>query len=156
MGVVLFYWPTRRAELFSRTMREISRYDGTQRAELKKRLAVVKSRISVAPRVGLVLGTGLGGFVRELTNSSVIPFVDIPHFPTPTAPSHAGRLVVGSCNGISVAVMEGRFHYYEGYSLQDVTFPIRVLKALGIETLLLTNAAGGLNPHFELANVVCH
>ncbi len=106
------------------------------------------------PRVGLILGTGLGGLAEQIEQEAVIPYEAIPHFPVSTVQSHAGRLVCGKLRGVPIVAMEGRFHFYENYSLQQVTFPVRVMKALGIETLIVTNAAGGINPHFELADVV--
>lgn len=115
---------------------------------------LVNSRWDSTPTLGLVLGTGLGELARQITATVEIPYEEIPHFPVSTAPSHAGRLVCGELQGVSLVAMEGRFHYYEGYSLAEVTFPIRVMKALGADTLLLTNAAGGLNPEFELGDVV--
>lgn len=105
-------------------------------------------------RVGMVLGTGLGGLTEQIEIQAAIPYGDIPHFPLSTAPSHAGRLVCGRLRGVPIVAMEGRFHYYEGYSLQQVTFPVRVMKALGADTLLVTNAAGGINPQLDLADIV--
>lgn len=106
------------------------------------------------PKVGMILGTGLGGLTEQIEIQATIPYSDIPHFPISTAPSHAGRLVCGTLKGVSIVAMEGRFHYYEGYSLSQVTFPVRVMKALGADTLLVTNAAGGINPQLDLADVV--
>ena len=106
------------------------------------------------PTVGLVLGTGLGGLAEQIDTVAAIPYEEIPHFPESTAPSHAGRLVCGELNGVPLVAMEGRFHFYEGYTLADVTFPVRVMRSLGAETLLLTNAAGGLDPEYRLADVV--
>lgn len=106
------------------------------------------------PKVGMILGTGLGGLTEQIEIEAAISYGDIPHFPVSTAPSHAGRLVCGKLKGVPIVAMEGRFHYYEGYSLQQVTFPVRVMKALGAETLLVTNAAGGINPQLDLADIV--
>src|SRR5205807_8185867 len=111
-------------------------------------------RSPAAPRVGIILGTGLGGLASQIESSTTIAYGDIPHFPVSTVESHAGQLVCGRLRGVEVAAMEGRFHYYEGYSMQEVTFPVRVMRALGVEILIVTNAAGGMNPHFELADVV--
>lgn len=105
-------------------------------------------------KVGMILGTGLGGLTEQIEIQAAIPYGDIPHFPISTAPSHAGRLVCGTLFGVPIVAMEGRFHYYEGYSLQQVTFPVRVMKALGADTLLVTNAAGGINPQLDLADIV--
>lgn len=106
------------------------------------------------PAIGMILGTGLGGLSEQIEVACRIPYGDIPHFPKSTAPSHAGQLVCGTLHGVPLVAMEGRFHYYEGYSLQEVTFPIRVMKALGAETLLVTSAVGGMNPQFNLADIV--
>jgi purine-nucleoside phosphorylase len=114
----------------------------------------LKEKSAVSPRFGLILGTGLGGLAAEIEAETQIPYGEIPHFPTSTVESHAGQLTLGTLKGRSVVAMEGRFHYYEGYSLQEVTFPVRVMKALGVETLFVTNAAGGMNPQYDLADIV--
>lgn len=114
----------------------------------------VQSRWSVTPRVGLILGTGLGGLASQIHDQAVIPYGQIPHFPESTVQSHAGQLVCGTLSGVPVVAMEGRFHFYEGYSMQEITFPVRVMKALGVETLVVTNAAGGMNHQLELADLV--
>jgi purine-nucleoside phosphorylase len=106
------------------------------------------------PRAGLILGTGLGGLAEQIETEATIPYGQVPHFPESTALSHAGRLVCGKLRGVPLIAMEGRFHYYEGYSLQQVTFPVRVMKALGAEILLVTNAAGGINPQLDLGGLV--
>lgn len=116
--------------------------------------AFLKGMWSRAPKAGLILGTGLGGLAEQIQQEAVIPYDEIPHFPRSTVESHAGRLVCGTLRGTPIVAMEGRFHYYEGYSLTQVTFPVRVMKALGAEALVVTNAAGGINPQFELADVV--
>lgn len=114
----------------------------------------IHNRIKFAPQLGMILGTGLGGLSEQIESPVIIPYEEIPHFPRSTVESHAGQLVCGRLKGMPVVAMEGRFHYYEGYSMQEVTFPVRVMKSLGVETLLLTNAAGGLNPHHNLADIV--
>src|SRR5271163_3360235 len=101
------------------------------------------------PKVGIILGTGLGAFAHEITDQKVIPYGKIPHFPLSTVESHAGELVFGKLGPTPVVAMKGRFHRYEGYSLQQVTFPVRVMKALGIEYLLVSNACGGMNRDFN-------
>ncbi|MEO2020083.1 MAG: purine-nucleoside phosphorylase [Fuerstiella sp.] len=106
------------------------------------------------PAVGMILGTGLGGLTEQIEVACRIPYDEIPHFPRSTAPSHAGQLVCGSLHGIPLVAMDGRCHYYEGYSLQQVTFPVRVMKALGAETLVVTSAVGGMNPQYQLADIV--
>jgi purine-nucleoside phosphorylase len=117
-------------------------------------VAAIRQRHSTRPRVGIILGTGLGGLAEQIEQQTKIRYEDIPHFPSSTVASHAGQLVCGSLCGIPLVAMEGRFHYYEGYSLQQVTFPVRVMKALGAEILLATNAAGGMNPEHGLGDVV--
>lgn len=114
----------------------------------------VRARCATTPRVGIILGTGLGGLASQIQDRTVIHYGEIPHFPESTVESHAGQLVLGRISGVPVVTMEGRFHFYEGYSMQQVTFPVRVMKALGIDTLIVTNAAGGMNPQFELADVM--
>lgn len=106
------------------------------------------------PAVGMVLGTGLGGLADQIDVAAKIPYEQIPHFPESTAPSHAGTLVCGTLHGVPLVAMEGRFHYYEGYSMQQVTFPIRAMKALGAETLVVTSAVGGMNPQHKLADII--
>lgn len=106
------------------------------------------------PTIGVVLGTGLGGFTGKLEVSARIPYENIPHFPTSTVDAHAGELVFGRVAGKDVVALSGRFHYYEGYSMQEVTFPIRVARELGISTLIVSNAAGGMNPNFEAGDLM--
>lgn len=117
-------------------------------------VATIRKQWGETPAIGMILGTGLGGLSEQIEVACRIPYGDIPHFPESTAPSHAGQLVCGTLHGVPLVAMEGRFHYYEGYSLQEVTFPIRVMKALGAETLLVTSAVGGMNPQFNLADIV--
>jgi purine-nucleoside phosphorylase len=124
------------------------------RDRIDEACGVISAGWATAPAVGLVLGTGLGSVAEQIETSATFAYQDIPHFPISTAPSHAGRLVCGTLGGVPLIAMEGRFHFYEGYSLADVTFPVRVMRSLGADTLVLTNAAGGLNPEFELADVV--
>ena len=114
----------------------------------------LRSRGVAHTHVGMVLGTGLGGLTEQIEVEHEIPYAEIPHFPKSTSPSHAGQLVCGRLCDVPLVAMEGRFHYYEGYSLKDVTFPVRVMKALGAEILVVTNAVGGMNPEYELADVV--
>jgi purine-nucleoside phosphorylase len=114
-----------------------------ERAEHATR--IIRSRISVEPRIAVVLGSGLGGFADDFENPVAIPYEDIPGFVRSTAQGHAGRLVVGTVDSVPVLAMQGRVHYYEGYSLEEVTFPIRTFGLLGVKTLVLTNAAGGIN-----------
>ncbi len=105
-------------------------------------------------QIGIVLGTGLGSFVNEMTVEQTIPYSEIPHFPQATVEFHKGQLLLGTVSKRKVIAMQGRFHYYEGYDMQEITFPVRVLKALGIENLFLSNAAGGMNPAFKKGSLV--
>lgn len=106
------------------------------------------------PTIAIVLGSGLGALADEVEDAVVIPYERIPHFPISTIPGHLGRLVIGRLQGKDVIVMQGRVHYYEGYSMQQVTLPIRVFRVLGVDTLILTNAAGGINPTFKAGEVM--
>jgi len=108
----------------------------------------IQSLIDVRPDIGLILGSGLGELADDIQDAVRIPYESIPHFPVSTVEGHAGRLVIGRLQGKTVIAMQGRFHYYEGYTMQEVTFPVRVMKALGVETLFVTNACGGMNPDF--------
>ncbi len=116
--------------------------------------AVIRELIRVQPRVGLVLGSGLGPLAEEIRDPVRIPYQAIPHFPVSTVEGHAGQLVVGSLAGTPVCAMQGRFHFYEGYTTQQITFPVRVMRRLGVEILVLTNAAGGLNPSFQAGDLM--
>jgi purine-nucleoside phosphorylase len=114
----------------------------------------IRSRWDGHPRLGLVLGTGLGALAQDIQSAVRIPYADLPHFPQSTVVGHAGELVCGMLAGKPVVAMSGRFHAYEGYSLQQITFPVRVMKALGCDTVILSNAAGGLNPQFHKGDVM--
>ena len=114
----------------------------------------VRSRWSGTPRVGIVLGTGLGALAKEIDAEAVVPYPEIPHFPRSTVESHKGQLVCGRLAGQSVMAMEGRFHLYEGYTAAQVTFPIRVMKELGCQILIVSNAAGGLNPFHQKGDLL--
>jgi len=116
--------------------------------------AVVRERFDAHPDVAIILGTGLGRLAAEIKSEVVIEYADIPGFPLSTVESHAGRLLCGTLGGKTVIAMQGRFHRYEGYSLQQVTFPVRVMKALGIDTLVVSNACGGLNPMWSAGDVM--
>ena len=124
------------------------------RRRIDEAVAAVRRTYGGTPRVGMILGTGLGGVADAIAERAEISYAEVPHVPRPTAPSHAGRLVCGTLEGVPVIAMEGRFHFYEGYSLAEVTFPVRVMRALGAEVLVVTNAAGGMNPRYDLADVV--
>ncbi len=109
----------------------------------------IRSRTSQIPTVGLILGSGLGDFADTLEDAVRIPYGEIPHFPVSTAPGHSGNLVIGTKCGVCVAALQGRIHYYEGHSMQTITLPVRVLAALGVTNLVLTNACGGVNTAFQ-------
>ena len=116
--------------------------------------AFIKPRIEVPPEIGLMTGTGLAACVDSMMLSAFFKYQDIPHFPTPTVESHTGRLLFGNMANKPVVVLQGRFHLYEGYSPREVTFPIRVLQELGVKTLILSNASGGLNPNFKAGDIM--
>jgi purine-nucleoside phosphorylase len=124
------------------------------RQQIDESVAYIRSRTAMAPGIGIILGTGLGGLVKELDITCSIEYGDIPHFPLSTVESHHGKLIFGRLAGREVVVMQGRFHYYEGYTLRQVTFPVRVMKFLGVHTLLISNAAGGMNPLFRRGDVM--
>ncbi|PWJ43737.1 purine-nucleoside phosphorylase [Sediminitomix flava] len=106
------------------------------------------------PEVGIILGTGLGGLVNHIDIEHSIDYANIPHFPTSTVETHSGKLILGTLSGKKVIVMQGRFHYYEGYSMKEVTFPVRVMKFLGIQNLFISNAAGGMNKSFQKSDLM--
>ena len=116
--------------------------------QIQEAARTIQQRWSGKPTVGIILGTGLGGFAEDIAAEATIPYGEIPHFPQSTVQSHAGRLVCGQLAGKSVMAMEGRFHFYEGYTLQQITFPVRVMKALGCQTLIVSNACGGMNHQY--------
>ena len=123
-------------------------------SQIKESTAYIQSKTSVQPTIGIILGTGLGGLVKEIEIIDEINYQDIPHFPVSTVESHSGKLIFGRIGGKNVVAMQGRFHYYEGYTLQQVTFPVRVMKLLGIERLFVSNASGGVNPDFEVGEIM--
>lgn len=124
------------------------------KSQIEEAAKAIHAVDSSRPSVGIVLGTGLGKLSDKIEVSARIPYEEIPHFPTSTVETHAGELIVGNLAGKTVVALSGRFHYYEGYSLQEVTFPVRVAKALGIETLVVSNACGGLNPQFRAGDIM--
>ena len=117
-------------------------------------VAYIQSVFTTVPEVGIVLGSGLGSFTDEIDIEKEISYSDIPHFPVSTVVGHSGKMIFGKLSGKNVIVMAGRFHFYEGYSAQDVVFPVRVMKFLGVQTLLLSNAAGGVNPSFKVGDLM--
>jgi purine-nucleoside phosphorylase len=114
----------------------------------------IQDRIDVKPQAGIVLGTGLGNLAGEIEHAVIIPYEEIPHFPSSTVEGHAGELIIGRLSERNVIAMKGRFHFYEGYNLQDVVFPVRVMKSLGIKFLILSNASGGLNPGYSVGDMM--
>ncbi len=127
-------------------------------SEIKKKIdeaaGVIKKELNCNPKVGIILGTGLGELAAKLDDAKEIDYSQIPHFPESTVQGHAGKFIAGKLSGTEVVVMEGRFHYYEGYSLEQVTFPVRVMAALGIDTLIVTCACGGMNPMHEKGDIL--
>jgi purine-nucleoside phosphorylase len=122
--------------------------------QIKNTTTFIQSKISTTPEIGIILGTGLGGLVKEIKISHTINYEDIPNFPVSTVEGHSGKLIFGVLGGKNVVAMQGRFHYYEGYTMQQVTFPVRVMKLLGIQQLFISNAAGGTNPDFEIGDLM--
>ena len=114
----------------------------------------LKNKISFTPKVGIILGTGLGGLVEKIEIEQTIPYDEIPDFPLSTVEGHKGKLILGKLSGTNVIAMQGRFHFYEGYSIQEVTMPVRVMKKLGIEQLIISNASGGVNPDYEVGDLM--
>lgn len=122
--------------------------------QIKEASSFLKNKTDLSPRVGIILGTGLGGLVEDIQREEVISYEDIPHFPVSTVESHAGRLIFGHLSGKKIVAMQGRFHYYEGYSMQQITFPVRVMKDLGCHTLVVSNACGGMNPTYTPGDIM--
>ena len=122
--------------------------------KIKATASYIKERIGASPEIGIILGTGLGGLVNEIEIIESIPYNEIPNFPVSTVQGHAGRLIYGKLGEKEVLAMQGRFHFYEGYSMQDVTFPVRVLKFVGVSHLFVSNASGGLNPDFMVGDII--
>ncbi len=124
------------------------------RRQVEQAVEAVRGRMNAAPAIGIILGTGLGKLAEEIDAAAVVPYDEIPHFPISTVETHDGRFIVGRLDGVDVVALQGRFHLYEGYSPKEVTFPVRVLGVLGVDTLLISNAAGGMNPHFRRADLM--
>ncbi len=121
---------------------------------IQEAVAAIRTKWAGTTAIGIVLGTGLGKLAEDISAEAVIPYEAIPHFPRSTAPSHKGRLVCGKLAGKTVIAMEGRFHVYEGYTLQQITFPVRVMKALGCDVLIASNACGGMNPQYRRGDIM--
>ena len=126
----------------------------THKERIEEAAGTIRPKLAGAPQVGIILGTGLGDLARKIEGAVEVPYGEIPHFPVSTVDTHAGQLVAGELSGAGVLAMEGRFHYYEGYTLEQVTFPVRVMKALGSSVLIVTNACGGLNHRHERGDIV--
>jgi purine-nucleoside phosphorylase len=122
--------------------------------QLQETVAYIRKLINTESAIGIILGSGLGNLANEIKTEKEIPYSDIPHFPVSTVEGHKGRLIFGELGGKKVWVMAGRFHYYEGYTPQQVAYPVRAMRLLGVKTLLLSNAAGGMNPHFKIGDLM--
>lgn len=123
-------------------------------AKIQNAFHYLKTKTNFSPEIGIVLGSGLGDLAASIEHPVSIPFAEIPHFPPSTVEGHAGKLIFGKLEGKQVMLLKGRLHHYEGYSMQEVTFPIRIMQAFGIKTLILTNACGGLNPALKVGDLV--
>ena len=122
--------------------------------KINQTAAYLKTMVSYRPETGIILGTGLGHLADEITDKVEIPYEQIPHFPLSTVEGHSGKLIFGKLGGKEILAMQGRFHYYEGYDMKQVTFPVRVFKAMGVKTLFVSNAAGGMNPDFKVGDIM--
>lgn len=122
--------------------------------KIQETASYLKKRMHSSPETAIILGTGLGNLVTEITNPQEIPYNEIPNFPVSTVEGHSGKLILGKLGGKEILAMQGRFHYYEGYTMKEVTFPVRVMKELGIRTLFVSNAAGGTNPDFSIGDLM--
>lgn len=122
--------------------------------QIEAATATIRERHAQAPQVGIICGTGMGDLAQHVENATVIPYDEIPHFPVSTVESHHGNLILGELSGKPVVVMQGRFHFYEGYSMKEVTFPVRVMKALGCQQLIVMNAVGSMNPLIPAGSLV--
>lgn len=114
----------------------------------------IRSRVDEMPKTAIILGTGLGALVDHIDNKQYIPYTEIPNFPVSTVEGHSGNLIFGTLGNKRVMAMQGRFHYYEGYDMKEVTFPVRVMRELGVKTLFVSNAAGGMNPAFQIGDIM--
>ena len=123
-------------------------------AKIQETAAFIRERMHTAPETAIILGTGLGSLVNEITDKYELKYEEIPHFPLSTVEGHSGKLIFGKLGNKDIMAMQGRFHYYEGYSMKEVTFPVRVMRELGIKTLFVSNAAGGMSPDFEIGDLM--
>lgn len=122
--------------------------------KINQTASYIRKQTNFQPEFGIVLGSGLGGLVNEISVQVALEYASIPNFPLSTVKGHSGKLIFGKLGGKNVIALQGRFHFYEGYSMQEVTFPIRVMKALGIQRLILSNASGGMNPAYQIGDIV--
>jgi purine-nucleoside phosphorylase len=122
--------------------------------KVQETVAFIKEKTNFTPEFGVILGSGLGGFTKDIEILHKIPYTEIPNFPVSTVQGHKGNLIFGKIGDKNVVAMQGRFHYYEGYSMHEVTFPVRVMKYLGVETLIVSNASGGVNPTYKVGDIV--
>jgi purine-nucleoside phosphorylase len=122
--------------------------------QIQQTAAYIQSKTTHQPNIGLILGSGLSALAEEIEQADTIPYTDIPHFPVSSVLGHAGRWVIGNLSGQKLMVMQGRVHFYEGYSMQQITLPVRVMQLMGIKTLIVTNAAGGVNQHFTAGDLM--
>jgi len=124
------------------------------KAKITESVEYINQKTKVKPKIAIILGTGLGRLAEDIERKQVIPYDDIPNFPISTAPGHSGNLVLGELGEKKVVAMQGRFHYYEGYSLEEITFPVRVMRKLGADTIVISNAAGGMNRFFNKGDLM--
>lgn len=122
--------------------------------KIQQTISSIRSTIKSVPEIGIILGSGLGGLVNEVSIEHSINYADLPNFPVSTVVGHPGKLIFGKLSGKDVVVMQGRFHFYEGYSMQEIIFPVRVMKFMGIKNLFISNAAGGVNPAFRIGDLM--
>jgi len=127
----------------------LAKYSQSVDSALTETVKFLHAQSRLQPVLGMILGTGLGSYTDHFADRTILPYTILPHFPRSSEPGHPGNLVIGSVEGIACIALQGRFHYYEGYAMQDIAFPVRVLSSLGIQKLIVTNASGGLNPDFE-------
>ena len=123
-------------------------------AKIQETASFIRKQMHTHPETAIILGTGLGSLVNEITDKYELSYEDIPHFPISTVEGHSGKLIFGKLGNKEIMAMQGRFHYYEGYSMKEVTFPVRVMRELGIKTLFVSNAAGGMNPEFQIGDLM--
>jgi len=122
--------------------------------KIEEAIEYIRAETSCQPQAGIILGTGLGGLAEEIDTETVIPYTSIPHFPIPTVSGHKGQMILGKLGNKQVIAMQGRYHYYEGHKIQDIVLPVRVMKWLGIKLLILSNASGGVNPDYDIGDIM--